>query len=65
MISGILITAKCHMHVSQSWEPLHRIENKHVKLLSGCHIKKKNVEMGEEKKNMRRQRVKSDVLLLN
>jgi len=55
MISGILITAKCHMHVSQLWDLYTEIENKHVKHLSGCQNKMRKITWQD----------KIDVLLLN
>lgn len=36
MISGILITAKSHMHVSQSWDLYTELKTNMLKLLSGC-----------------------------
>lgn len=44
MISGILITAKCHMHVSQSWDLYTELK---TNMLTFVRVLKKN---GEKKK---------------
>lgn len=36
MISGILITAKCHMHVPQSWDLYTELKTNMSNFLSGC-----------------------------
>lgn len=35
MISGILITAKCHMHVSQSWDLYTELKTNILNLFQG------------------------------
>lgn len=51
MISGILITAKCHMHVSQSWDLYTELKNKHVNL-SGCLKKTKKTGIKRKRQKL-------------
>lgn len=58
MISGILITAKRHMHVSQSWDLYTEMKTNMLKLFVRVFLKKLKLGPGWGP-------VKSDVLLLN
>lgn len=64
MISGILITAKCHMHVFSVMGPLHRIEKQTCK--NFCQgVTKYGEEKHKKGKSEKSFFTKSDVLLLN